>query len=131
MKHPTENKVALKLEQAAKNSPYSLEKDNYQMAVDEIHRLQACVDEIRGEEDPDDWTKTRYEGDPWHADENGLTVRMFCGYAQVFKAPKKGTLYEEYWPNPELLRWMLRVMNEAEQRGDLSPPAALQREVLP
>jgi hypothetical protein len=42
--HPTKNKVALKLEQAAKNSPYSLEKDNYQMAVDEIRRLQQLVD---------------------------------------------------------------------------------------
>ena len=131
MKHQTENKVALKLEQAAKNSPYSLEKDNYQMAVAEIRRLQACVDEIRGEENPDDWAKTRYEGSPWHADASGLAVRMFCGYAQVFKAPKKGTPYAEYWPNPDLLRWMLRVMNEAEQRGDHSPPAALQREVSP
>jgi hypothetical protein len=111
---PTKNKVALKLEQAAKNSPYSLEKDNYQMAVDEIRRLQACVDEIRGEENPDDGVKTIYEGDPWHADEDGLTVRMFCGYAQVFKAPKRDTPYEEYWPTPEQLTWMLQVLNQAE-----------------
>lgn len=123
-----ENPVALELEQAAKNSPYSIEKSRYQMAIDEIHRLQACLNEIYGEEDPADWVKTTYGGDHWHADEDGTSVRVFCDSAQVLKAPKKGTPYEEYWPNPELLRWMLRVMNEAEQRGDHAPPAALHKD---
>ena len=122
------NDVANKLAIAKSTAPYVIEKERYQMAIDEINRLQAQLDEIRGEENPADWDKTSYDGDPWHADASGLTVRMFCGYAQVLKAPKKGTPYAEYWPNPALLRWMLRVMNEAEQRGDLSPPAALQRE---
>ena len=123
-----ENKIALELELAVKSSPYSIDKDRYQMALNEIRRLQAQLDEIYGEKDPQDWKKTSHEGSPWHADEDGSSVRVFCEYAQVLKAPKKGTPYEEYWPNPDLLRWMLRVMNEAEQRGDHSPPAVLHKE---
>jgi len=122
------NKVIHELELAAKNAPYSMEKDRYQMAIDEIHRLQAQLDEILGEDHAHDWQKTSYEGTPWHADADAQTVRVFCEYAQVFKAPKKGTPYEEYWPNPDMLRWMLRVMNEAEQRGDHSPSAVLHTE---
>jgi hypothetical protein len=117
------NTVATKLEIAKATAPYVIEKERYQMAIDEINLLQAQLDEIRGEDDPADWKTTIYQGRPWHADECGLTVRMFCEHAQVLKAPKKGTLYAEYWPNPDLLQWMLRVMNEAEERGDHSPAA--------
>jgi hypothetical protein len=122
------NDIANKLEIAKATAPYVIEKERYQMAIDEINRLQARLDGILGDDDPDDWKKTTYGGEPWYADENGHNVRVFCEYAQVFKAPKKGTPYAEYWPNPEMLKWMLRVMNEAEQRGDQSPPAALQRD---
>ena len=123
----TENSVVRKLEEAKKTAPYTIERDRYQMAIDEINRLQTRLDEILGDDDPADWKKTIYQGRPWHADECGSTVRMFCEHAQVLKAPKKGTPYAEYWPNPDLLQWMLRVMNEAEQRGDQSPPAVCAR----
>jgi hypothetical protein len=122
------NEIAKKLEIAKATAPYVIEKDRYQMAIDEINRLQDRLDEILGSDDPADWKKTIHDGGPWHADEDGTTVRVFCEYAQVFKAPKKGTQYQEYWPNPEILRWMLRVMNEAEARGDCSPPAACLRD---
>lgn len=124
----TENAVARKLEEARKTAPYAIERDRYQLAINEINRLQARLDELLGgDEDPEDWKKTIHPGQPWHADEDGSTVRVFCENAQVFKAPKKGTQYEEYWPNPDMLQWMLRVMNEAEQRGDQSPPAVCAR----
>lgn len=122
------NKVALELEIAIKTAPYQIEKERYLHAAQEINRLQAQLDEILGEDHAQDWKKTSYEGSPWHADADAQTVRVFCEYAQVLKAPKKGTPYEEYWPNPDLLQWMLRVMNEAEQRGDHSPPAVLHKE---
>lgn len=123
------NEIALKLEAAKATAPYVIEKERYQMAIDEINRLQARLNELLGDDDPEDWKKTIYPGEPWHADEDGTTVRVFCEYAQVFKAPKRGTQYEEYWPNPELLKWMLRVMNEAERRGDSSPPAVCLKDV--
>lgn len=123
----TKNPVARKLEEAKTTAPYAIEKDRYQLAIDEINRLQERIDELLGEDDPKDWKKTIYDGEPWHADEDGQTMRVFCGYAQVFKAPKKGTPYAEYWPNPDMLRWMLRVMNEAVANGDQPPPAICPR----
>lgn len=118
------NEIAKRLEAAKSTAPFLVEKEQYQMAIDEINRLQARLDEaLEYIEDPDEWKKIIYSGHPWHADEDGSTVRVFCENAQVFKAPKKGTQYEEYWPNQDLLKWMLRVMNEAENRGDQSPSA--------
>jgi uncharacterized membrane protein YfbV (UPF0208 family) len=127
IKNESSNEVAKKLEQAKAIAPYLIEKERYQMAINEINRLQNQLDEILGNDDPADWEKTIYGGYPWHADEDGSTVRVFCENLQVFKAPKKGTQYEEYWPNPDLLKWMLKVLNKAESSGDVSPPAAIFR----
>lgn len=55
-----------------------------------------------------------YEGDPWHADESDDCVRIFRGAFQIIKAPTHGTRYEEYWPDPEMLEWILAALNRAE-----------------
>lgn len=52
-----------------------------------------------------------YPGDPCFADESDDCVRIFRGHLQIVKAPKKFTPYEEYWPSPEMLVWMLKVPN--------------------
>lgn len=59
-----------------------------------------------------------YEGDLWHADESEDCVRFHRGMFQVFKAPKHDTPYAEYWPSPEMIRWMLDVLNAAEASGN-------------
>ena len=61
-----------------------------------------------------------YDGDPWHADECNSCVRFHRGHLQVFKAPKEGTPYSEYWPRPGMIRWMLDALNQAEKTS--SPP---------
>jgi hypothetical protein len=55
-----------------------------------------------------------YDGVIWHADESDSCVRIFRGHMQIIKAPKRDTPYEEYWPTPEQLTWMLQVLNQAE-----------------
>lgn len=55
-----------------------------------------------------------YGGDPWHADEDENCVRIFRGHLQIIKAPKHDTPYEEYWPDPETLEWILRALNEMD-----------------
>lgn len=56
-----------------------------------------------------------YPGDPWHADESDDCVRIFRGYLQIIKAPKRDTPYEEYWPEPEWIEWMLAALNQKEK----------------
>jgi len=62
-----------------------------------------------------------YEGDPWYADESEDCVRIFRGNLQIIKAPKHDTPYEEYWPDPEMLRWMLDALNEKEESEAFVP----------
>lgn len=60
-----------------------------------------------------------YEGEPWHADESDDTVRFHREHFQVFKAPKHGTSFAEYWPGPQTIRWMLEALNERERTHPL------------
>jgi hypothetical protein len=60
-------------------------------------------------------TFTVHAGDPWHADEDADCVRLFRGDYQIAKMPKRDTPYEEYWPDPATLTWILQVLNAAEQ----------------
>jgi hypothetical protein len=62
---------------------------------------------------------TYYEGDPWHADEDDQVVRFHRGDLQVFKAPKSGTPFAEYWPGPKTIQWMLAALNERERHQSL------------
>ena len=59
--------------------------------------------------------------DPWHADEDDDCVRIFRGHLQIIKAPKHGTPYAEYWPDTEMLAWILRALNKAESDGEFVP----------
>jgi len=54
---------------------------------------------------------TTYTGDPWHADESEDCVRIFREHAQIIKAPKHSTPFEEYWPEPKMIKWMLKALN--------------------
>ena len=56
-----------------------------------------------------------YPGIPWHADESDDCVRIFRGHMQIIKAPKHGTPYEEYWPDPATLEWVLLTLNNRER----------------
>lgn len=60
-------------------------------------------------------TDAIYSGDPWHADEDEDSVRIFRGSLQIIKAPKHSTPFEEYWPEPKMIEWMLAALNEKEQ----------------
>jgi hypothetical protein len=55
-----------------------------------------------------------YPGKPWHADESEDCVRIFRGNLQIIKAPKQHTPYEEYWPDPEMIKWIVCALNQAE-----------------
>jgi hypothetical protein len=61
-----------------------------------------------------------YEGEPWHADEDDQVVRFHRKDMQVFKAPKHGTAFAEYWPGPKTIQWMLDALNERERMHPLS-----------
>jgi hypothetical protein len=61
-----------------------------------------------------------YEGDPWHADEDDRVVRFHRGDIQVFKAPKQGTPFAEYWPGPKTIRWMLDALNDKKRTHRLT-----------
>jgi hypothetical protein len=63
---------------------------------------------------------TVYEGEPWHADEDENVVRFHRGDLQVFKAPKHGTPFAEYWPGPKTIRWMLDALNARERTHPLA-----------
>jgi len=63
------------------------------------------------------YTLTVHAGDPWHADEDDDCVRLFRGNYQIAKMPKRDTPYEEYWPDPVTLTWILQVLNAAEKSG--------------
>lgn len=115
------NQVAKKLEAAKSIAPFLAEKERYQMAIDEINRLQALVDNSAstGHDSDHDHQIHTYEGAPWYADESDDSVRIFRGNMQIIKAPKRGTPYEEYWPTPEMIVWMLEVLNQAELQPTL------------
>jgi hypothetical protein len=56
-----------------------------------------------------------YPGDLWHADENDDCVRFFKGSLQIIKAPKRDTPYEEYWPDSDMINYILDALNSKEQ----------------
>ncbi|CAB4123168.1 hypothetical protein UFOVP29_327 [uncultured Caudovirales phage] len=60
-------------------------------------------------------TDNIYPGEPWHADESEDCVRIFRGSLQIVKAPKCDTPFEEYWPDPSMLTWMLAALNSKEK----------------
>ena len=105
--------MALELETAIKSAPYQIEKERYLKAAQEINRLQALVD--AGQEDQHPGQERVYKGDPWHADETDDCVRIFLGNLQIIKAPKRNTPYEEYWPEPDMLQWILDTLNKGKQ----------------
>lgn len=114
------NPIVDKLNSAIVTSPYVIERERYQMAVEEITRLQAIVDQLstsmdEPEQDDQDLLNVCYPGEPWHADESNECVRIFRAHHQIIKAPKHGTPYEEYWPEPDMIMWMLKILNQAEQ----------------
>ena len=116
------NDVAKRLEIAKSTAPYLVEKERYQMAIDEINRLQAQVDDFAMynngiPESPDDIKV--YEGTVWHADESNDCVRVFRGNLQIIKAPKHHPLLEPYWPDPAMIRWIIQTLNDAELRPTL------------
>jgi len=56
-----------------------------------------------------------YPGEPWHADESEDCVRIFRGNLQIVKAPKCDTPFEEYWPDPSMLTWMLAAFTHLDK----------------
>lgn len=111
------NPLAQRLREAAQTAPYRIEKERYLEAAQEIERLQQLVDQVT-----DDCVSPAlkvYPGEPWHADESDDSVRIFRGHMQIIKAPKRGTPYEEYWPTPEMIVWILEVLNHAELQPTL------------
>lgn len=112
------NEVAKKLEAAKSTAPYVIEKERYQMAIDEINRLQAEVDDFAGRSNGIPEFKF-YEGTIWHADETADCVRIFRGNLQIIKAPKHHPLLEPYWPDPAMIRWIIQTLNDAELRPTL------------
>lgn len=109
------NKVAETLKSAIAIAPFKIEKERLELAVDEINRLQDIVDKLTGVlEDSSSDPMIIYNGDPWHADETADTIRFHCGAMQMFKIPKRGTLFEEYWPEPELIKHLLTVLNSSK-----------------
>lgn len=110
----TDNPVALELELAIKTAPYQIEKDRYAKAAQEIRRLQERLNQYEPPDDTEHSELKTYPGMIWHADESDTCVRIFREHYQIIKAPKCCTPFEEYWPNPEQLTWMIQVLNEAE-----------------
>lgn len=118
------NPMAQRLREASQTAPYRIEKERYLDAAQEIERLQTLVDQTTQEVDqatpePESMEFKVYEGEPWHADESEDSVRIFRGHMQIIKAPKRGTPYAEYWPTPEMIVWMLEVLNQAELQPTL------------
>ena len=66
-------------------------------------------------------TDNVYPGDPWHADESEDCVRIFRGHDQIIKAPKHSTPFEEYWPEPKMIKWMLKALNNQESAEEFVP----------
>lgn len=58
-----------------------------------------------------------YAGDPWHADESEDSVRIFCGSLQIIKAPKISDVFEPYWPDADVLCWILDILNAASPQN--------------
>lgn len=113
------NPVAARLEAAIPTAPYVIEKERYKEAAQEIHRLQALVDQLLAPESTRSQDLITYPGTLWHADESDDCVRIFRGDLQIIKAPKQGTPYEEYWPDPVMTQWIVDVLNQAELRPTL------------
>ena len=107
------NPIADKLEAACSVAPFHVEKERYEMAAQEIRRLQDLVDQLTPP-DTDPGVSVFYPGSPWRAEEDQDCVRIFRGELQIIKAPKHGTPYQEYWPEPELLVWILATLNHGE-----------------
>jgi hypothetical protein len=110
------NPVVEQLKAALTTAPYDMERTLYKAAIAEITRLSQLLNHTE-ESDP----VRVYEGTMWHADESSDTVRIFRGHMQIAKCAKRGTPYEEYWPTPEQLTWMLHTLNQAELTNKADP----------
>lgn len=113
------NDVAKRLESAKFTAPYLVEKERYQMAIDEINRLQSLLDQFTADDTIGQaWNNEIrvYDGDIWHADESDDCVRIFRGALQIIKAPKYHPLLEPYWPDPVMIKWIIQTLNDAELR---------------
>jgi hypothetical protein len=106
----TNNPVARNLEQLASVSPFVIERENYRKAAQEIHYLQSKLDEKFAESSH----ITSYPGDPWHADESENSFRLFRGSLQILKASKQSESVEPYWPEPDMIQFMLDALNSRE-----------------
>ena len=51
----------------------------------------------------------------WSYDENENAIRIFRGYYQIVKIPKKGTPHTEYYPNKQRMDWIISALNEYEK----------------
>jgi hypothetical protein len=110
------NIIAQRLREAAQIAPFKVEKERYLEAAQEIERLQHLVNQVA--DASESMQLNVYEGDPWHADESDNSVRIFRGHLQIIKCAKHGTPYEEYWPDPQMLTWILQVLNHAESQSN-------------
>lgn len=110
------NPVVEQLKAVLTTAPYDMERTLYKAAIAEIQRLSQLLNPTE-ESDP----VRVYEGTIWHADESSDTVRIFRGHMQIAKCAKRHTPYEEYWPAPEQLTWILHTLNQAELTNKVAP----------
>ncbi len=87
------------------------------------HKPVVCDVWVQGQKSSTDqhasYEAVIHAGDLWHADEDADCVRLFRGHLQIAKMPKRDTPFEEYWPDPLMLTWILQVLNAAEQSGQV------------
>lgn len=83
----------------------------------EIDFAKECLGKIEAAKE--DAEEPLDEFSTWHADEDEDTVRFHRGNYQVFKSPKHGTDYAEYWPGTKTIQWMLDALNKYEKSHPL------------
>jgi hypothetical protein len=111
------NPVVIDLESGKKTSPYLIDQERYQRAIDEINRLQSIVDSHAAHVDGTHERIRVYEGLVWNADESSDSVRIFRGNLQIIKAPKHHPELEPYWPGSSMIEWIIAALNHAESAG--------------
>ena len=55
----------------------------------------------------------------WPYDESENAIRIFRGYYQIVKIPKKGTPHAEYYPNKQRMEWIISALNEYEKTNPM------------
>lgn len=111
------NPVVIDLESGKKTSPYLIDKERYQRAIDEINRLQSIIESHVTHVDEIHERIRVYEGPVWNADESSDSVRIFRGNLQIIKAPKHHPELEPYWPAPSMIKWIVDALNDSESTG--------------